>query len=89
VSDYLIELATERIDEDVFVEYPNRTEPIARAAVSAILPAIAEYLEAEADNQNKLIASMAGVPYDPDRLDGSTAFGIRQAARLVRQILDA
>jgi hypothetical protein len=46
---------------------------------------IALAIEAAADEHNRNIARMAGLPYDPDRHDGAVANGLRRAARIARE----
>jgi len=74
------------LDDHLFDEHR------ARATVAVLVPLIraevAAELNAAADEHNRNIAAMAGVPYDPDRHDGMVANGIRRAARIAEEGTD-
>jgi len=97
VMDFLANLDADRDTKgQSIVRVYDLLEPVSAFTEAAIAEAraderrntaerIAEAIETAADEHNRRIARIANVPYDPDRRDGMTAGGIRQAARIARE----
>jgi hypothetical protein len=91
-ADPLVQAVAEALrdpdDSRAFVDSAN-SRFVAAVAVATLVPLIAERIalaiEAAADEHNRNIARIAGLPYDPDRHDGAVANGLRRAARIARE----
>jgi hypothetical protein len=68
-----------------YAPLPRDPKAWADDAAPSLGERIALAIEAAADEHNRNIARMAGLPYDPDRHDGAVANGLRRAARIARE----